>query len=349
MIPRSSGNCSARESTFSLPDLGWSFRYLMGEGVVVAKGADWRRKRSLVQPSVRPKQVRAYAATMADCAREVADRWNGGERIDVRREMTGLTQRIAVRTVFGTDAAVREEVIGRCMDAAQQQMGAEFRGLGAMLPDWVRTPGRIRFKAAVDTLDAEVARIVAVRRETGGERDDLLSRLLAAVDEHGVPLTDREIRDETVTLYNAGHETTATTLTWAWHLLSRNPQAREALTEELDRVLGGRTPGFDDYAELRWTEAVVKETLRVRPTVWLNLAVAEEGAALGGAPVPAGTQVWISPWATHRDPAGGRSPRSSARSAGWTGRPTRSPTTPGSPSAGAPGPASGRASRWSRR
>ncbi|MFF7677103.1 cytochrome P450 [Actinacidiphila glaucinigra] len=293
---------SARESTFSLPDLGWSFRYLMGEGVVVAKGADWRRKRSLVQPSVRPKQVRAYAATMADCAREVAERWSVGERIDIRREMTGLTQRIAVRTVFGTDAAVREEVIGRCMDVAQQQMGAEFRGLGAMLPDWFRTPGRLRFKAAVDTLDAEVARIVAARREAGGERDDLLSRLLTAVDEAGVPLTDKEIRDETVTLYNAGHETTATTLTWAWYLLSRNPKAREALTAELDRVLGGRTPGFDDYARLRWTEAVVKETLRLRPTVWLNLAVAEEGATLGGEPVPAGTQVWISPWATHRDP-----------------------------------------------
>ncbi|MFE0630307.1 cytochrome P450 [Streptomyces sp. NPDC058864] len=95
---------------------------------------------------------------------------------------------------------------------------------------------------------------------------------------------------------------TATTVTWAWYLLSRNPGAREALTGELDRVLGGRTPGLDDYARLRRTEAVVKETRRMRPTVWLDLAVAEEGATLGGEPVPPGTQVWISPWATHRDP-----------------------------------------------
>lgn len=292
---------SAREGAFVQPDLGYAFKYLMGEGVVTARGADWRRKRALVQPSVRPRQVRVYARTMIATARELADRWSGGEHIDVQREMQSVTQRIAVRTIFGTDAAVEESVIADSMAVAQRQMGAEFRGLGAMLPDWVRTPGRIRFTRAVDTLDAEVARLVTACREVGDGRDDLLSRLLAARDEQGVPLTDREIRDETVTLYNAGHETTATTLTWAWYLLSRHPRVRERLDAELSSVLAGRTPDCDDYAELRYTEWIVKETLRVRPTVWLNYAVAEKGATLGGEPVDEGTQVWISPWATHLD------------------------------------------------
>ncbi|MCM2429424.1 cytochrome P450 [Streptomyces sp. RKAG337] len=293
---------SSRGTVFEQPDLGFSFKYLMGEGVVTARGADWRRKRAIVQPAVRPRQVRIHAGTMSAVAQQLADRWSGGEHIDIQQEMEGVTQRIAVRTIFGTDAAVDEELIARSMGVAQRQMGAEFRGLGAILPDWVRTPGRIRFKAAVDTLDTEVARLVTARRTSGEDRDDLLSRLLAARDEKGVPLTDREIRDESVTLYNAGHETTATTLTWAWYLISRNEAVRGKLVAELRRELAGRTPDFDDYGRLTYTESVIKETLRIRPTVWLNYAVATEGATLGGEPVEPGTQVWISPWATHLDP-----------------------------------------------
>ncbi|MGW1010849.1 cytochrome P450 [Streptomyces termitum] len=290
------------EDTFDHPDLGIAVRTLLGNGVVVAKGRDWRRKRSLVQPSVRPKQVRSYAATMAECAVALADRWSDGQRIDVKKEMTALTQLIAVRTIFGVDTATDAEAIGRAMDVAQQEIGAEFSGLGAVLPDWVPTPGRARIKRAVAVIDAEVSRVVARHRDGGEDRPDLLSRLLTARDETGAHLSDREIRDETVTLYVGGHETTSSTLVWAWYLLSRNERARRALTEELDRVLAGHEPGHDDYASLPYTQAVVKETLRLYPTIWLLTGVAREGATLGGIPVPAGTRVWSSQWATHRDP-----------------------------------------------
>jgi len=150
-------------------------------------------------------------------------------------------------------------------------------------------------------IDAEVARVVARHRDGDGERPDLLSRLLTAVDETGAHLSDKEIRDETVTLYIGGHETTSSTLVWAWYLLSRNPRARAALAEELDRVLGDREPGIEDYAQLTYAQAVVKETLRLYPTIWLVTGIAKEGARLGGLPVPEGTRVWSSQWATHRD------------------------------------------------
>ncbi|MBM7439724.1 cytochrome P450 [Streptomyces sp. HB132] len=289
------------ERTFDQPLLGIAFRTVMGNGVVVARGADWRRKRSLVQPSVRPRQVRSYASTMTASTLELAETWTGGERVDIKREMAALTQKIAVRTIFGVDTPADAESMGRAMDIAQQEIGREFSGLGAVLPDWVPTPGRARIKKAAAVIDAEVGRVVARHRDGEGERPDLLSRLLTAVDETGAHLSDQEIRDETVTLYIGGHETTSSTLVWAWYLLSRNPQARAALAEELDRVLGDREPGIDDYAQLTYAQAVVKETLRLYPTIWLVTGVAKEGARIGGVPMPEGTRVWSSQWTTHRD------------------------------------------------
>ncbi|MFD4945358.1 cytochrome P450 [Streptomyces sp. NPDC058409] len=289
------------ERTFDQPALGIAFRTVLGNGVVVARGTDWRRKRSLVQPSVRPKQVRSYAATMAGSTVELADTWSGGERIDIKREMAALTQKIAVRTIFGVDTPADAEAMGRAMDVAQQEIGKEFAGIGALLPDWVPTPGRARVRRAAAVIDAEVGRVVARHRDGGADRPDLLSRLLTAVDETGAHLTDQEIRDETVTLYIGGHETTSSTLVWAWFLLSRNPRTRAALTEELDRVLGDREPEFDDYARLTYTQSVVKETLRLYPTIWLVTGVAKKGARIGGVPMPEGTRVWTSQWATHRD------------------------------------------------
>ncbi|MER8235732.1 cytochrome P450 [Streptomyces sp. NPDC094049] len=290
------------ERTFDQADLGIAFRTLLGDGVIVSRGADWRRKRSLVQPSVRPKQVRSYAATMTECAVALADRWTGGQRVDIKKEMAALTQLIAVRTIFGVDTAADADAISSAMDIAQKEIGAEFSGIGAVLPDWFPTPGRARIKRAAAVIDAEVSRVLSQQRDARSERDDLLSRLLAATDETGSSLSDQEIRDETVTLYVAGHETTSSTLVWAWYLLSRNPHVRDALTEELDRVLADHEPGYEDYASLTYTQAVIKETLRLYPTIWLITGLAKEGATLGGMPVPVGTRVWSSQWVTQRDP-----------------------------------------------
>jgi cytochrome P450 len=293
---------SGVESTFRHPAMVPAFTQLLGSGVVSSVGEEWRRKRALVQPSVRPRQVRSYAATMAGCAEEYAGAWRAGEVVDVRRAMGTVAQRIAVRTIFGVESGGREDVIGSAMEIAQKEIGAELSGPAGLLPPAVPTPGRRRLRAAVAQVDAEVNRIIADRFEGDDDtRDDLLSRLAAARDEDGRALSPKELRDEAVTLYVAGHETTATTLTWAFHLLSGNPEARERLTEELRRVLDGRVPGYDDYQELRWTQYVINETLRLRPVVWLVTCVAQQGATLAGRPLRPGTRMFTSPWSTHLD------------------------------------------------
>ncbi|MFI8939701.1 cytochrome P450 [Streptomyces syringium] len=295
----------AVEHTYDTLEIGWAFKQVTGRSVILSQGADWRRKRSLVQPTVRPRQVRAYAATMADCARWSADRWTDGGRVDVRGEMALLTQRIVVRTLFGNDIGDQARTLADAMVVAQREVGAELRGIGLFLPSWVRTPARRRLLSAVATIDAEVHRLIGERRAAGAgaeARDDLLSRLLAARDERGLPLSAKEVRDEAVTLWAAGQETTSTLLTWAWYLLSRSPAARARLDEELDRVLGGRLPTIDDYERLSWTQQIVKEALRLYPPAWLLAAVAREGSTLGGTAVPPGTVVWCSQWSAHRDP-----------------------------------------------
>ncbi|MFI9237568.1 cytochrome P450 [Streptomyces sp. NPDC053079] len=297
----------AVERSYETLEIGWALKQVVGDSVLLSRGAAWRRKRALVQPTVRPRQVRTYAQTMVDCSLALAGRWRDGQRIDVRREMSRLTQRIVVRTLFGNDLAGRGNLLANAMDVVQRETGAELRGINLFLPSWVRTPSRLRLLAAVGVIDAEVGRLIDARRRGTGEsraelRDDLLSRLLAARDEQGRSLSTREVRDEAVTLWAAGHETTSTALTWTWFLLSTSPSARARLAEELETVLGGRPPAYEDYEHLTWTQQVVKEAMRLYPPAWLIPAVATEGATLGGHPLEAGTIVWCSQWSTHRDP-----------------------------------------------
>lgn len=286
--------------------LTWPIKQVLGDSVLMSHGSQWRRKRRLVQPVLRPRQVRGYAPHMVECATALADRWRGGERVDVQREMAELTQRIVLRTLFGDDLGPRARVLGDAMAVGQRQVSAELRGLGLFLPSWARTPGRLRLLAAVRVLDAEIHRLVGARRaelERGAPpRDDIVSRLLAARDDDGRALTDVEVRDEAATLWIGGHETTSTLLTWTWHLLSAHPHSRERLDEELDRVLGGRPPAIADYERLDWTRRIVQEALRLYPPAWAVKATARPGATLGGTAVPAGTLVWCSMWAAHRDP-----------------------------------------------
>lgn len=295
----------AVENSYDILEIGWAFKQVAGQSVVLSRGTDWRRKRALVQPTVRPRRVRVYAAAMTDCARAAAEGWKDGERIDVRQEMALITQRVVARTLFGNDLGDQARKLADAMDAAQREIGAELRGISLFLPGWVRTPSRRRLLAAVADVDTEVHRLIREHQdeEAGAEhRDDLLGRLLAARDERGRPLSAKEIRDEAVTLWAAGHETTSTLLTWIWYLLSTSPAARARLDDELDRVLGGRLPSIDDCGQLTWTQQIVKEALRLYPPAWLIAAVAREGATLGGTRIPAGTIVWCSQWTTHRDP-----------------------------------------------
>ncbi|MFB9372045.1 cytochrome P450 [Kitasatospora albolonga] len=283
-------------------DIGWMFRQLVGDSVIRSEGAGWRRKRALVQPAVRPRQVRAFAPAMAECAAEHLAGWADGQRVDVLREMTLLTQRIAVRTLFGSELGARAGALAGAMTEAAHEIGVELRGPGVLLPGWVPTPARRRMRRAVGVIDTELGALVAARAASGQQGEDLVGRLLAARDAQGRALTAREVRDEAVTLWAGGHETTATALTWSWCLLAGSPAARAQLDRELAEVLDGRAPEYADHERLPWTRRIVSETLRLHPPVWLvPPRVAVPGTTVGGRPVPVGTAVWCSPWVTQRD------------------------------------------------
>ncbi|WP_030663799.1 cytochrome P450 [Streptomyces rimosus] len=304
-----------RDGACDVLRIGWALPRLVGNSILLAAGPEWRRKRGMVQPAVRPRQVRRFARVMVDSALGAADGWRDGDRFDLLREMTLITQRVVLRTLFGNDLGDRTRAVGAAMATAENAIATEIRGLPLFLPDWVPLPYRRRHLGAVATIDAEMRRLIDARRagadagggagaDDGSGRDgDLLTRLLAARDEEGRPLSAEEVRDEAVTLWAAGHETTSTALTWTWYLLSRSPEARARLDEELDRVLGGRPPTAEDYEQLVWTRQIVKESLRLYPPVWLVPAVVtKEGVALGGHAIPVGTTVWCSQWTAHRDP-----------------------------------------------
>ncbi|WP_244409973.1 cytochrome P450 [Streptomyces albofaciens] len=310
----------SRDGAFDVLRIGWAVRQLVGDSVLLTAGPEWRRKRGMVQPAVRPRQVRRFAPVMVDSALGAVGRWRDGDRFDLQREMTLVTQRVVLRTLFGSDLGDRTRDLGAAMAAAERAIATEIRGLPLVLPDWVPLPYRRRHLDAVAVIDAEMRRLIGARRagaDTGdgagadggpGRDGDLLTRLLAARDEEGRPLSAREVRDEAVTLWAAGHETTSTALTWIWYLLSRSPGARARLEDELDRVLGGRPATAEDCEQLVWTRQIVKESLRMYPPVWLVPAEAGQGVVLGGRAIPAGTVVWCSQWTAHRDPRWFRDP-----------------------------------------
>jgi cytochrome P450 len=296
---------SRMEVDFRRPALGWGFHLMFGDGVTASTGPPWQRKRAVVQPTLHARKVRWFGPEIVACAEWLASRWSErphGQQIDIRREMTFLTRRITARTIFGAETAGREEAIDDAMAVVQAEIGAEFRGITAAFPPWVSTPGRKRLRAAVATLDEEIHRLLSEHQVGGAERGDVLSQLLAVRDEHARPLTAKELRDESIALYTGGHESVSAMLTWAWYLLSSAPAARRRLDTELANVLDGRRPTAVDLTKLTWTRQVLKETLRLYPVVWAAITTTSTDTMLAGRPLRAGTNIWISPWVTHRDP-----------------------------------------------
>ncbi|GAB2633018.1 hypothetical protein GCM10027168_74470 [Streptomyces capparidis] len=291
---------------FEPADMGWPVHQIARGSVGIARGEEWRRKRATVQPVVRPRHVREFAATMSACAAEHAASWSDGDRIDVQREMTRVTGQIVARTLFGDAPEMNADVLHRAMAALQRELAAQVRGgVGLLLPGWVRTPSRQRLLTARRTIDATLDELIRRRRarpDRGAGGGTVLDALLESRDEQGRAMTPAEARDEAVALWIGGHETTAAALTWTWLALSRTPRARLRLTEELDRVLAGRTPTHDDYDRLPWTRKVVKEGLRLYPPFWTLVMTPLRDTEVDGVRFAAESLVWCSPWSTHRDP-----------------------------------------------
>jgi cytochrome P450 len=290
------------QSNFTKSRAAQRLRALLGEGLLTSEGVFHHRQRRLAQPAFHRDRLMGYAAAMVECAARCRDRWEPGATFDVSKEMMRLTLAVVGRTLFSADVASEADEIG----AALTDVVHLFRTMLMPFSEWLEKlplPHVRRFKRARDRLDQTIYRLIAERRASGRDTGDLLSMLLLAQDEEGEGgMTDQQVRDEALTLMLAGHETTANALTWSWYLLSQNPSAEAAFHAELDRVLNGRLPAFEDLPQLRYTEAVFAEALRLYPPAWAVGRRAKQDYPIGDYLIPARAIVLMSPWAVHRDP-----------------------------------------------
>jgi cytochrome P450 len=278
-------------------------RRLLGQGLLTSEDAVHLRQRRLMQPAFHRDRIAGYGETMVRYAARSADRWHTGETIDVHKEMAGLTLAIVGKTLFDADVEAEADEIGKALTEAlelfQRLLMVPYGEFLEKLP----IPSTLRFRSARARLDATIARLIAERRRNPKDRTDLLTLLLLAQDTEGDGggMTDTQLRDEAMTIFLAGHETTANAMAWTWHLLSQNPEAEARLHEELDRVLEGRAPGVADLPRLRYAEMVLSESMRLFPPAWILGRRAIVDHDLGGYRIPAGSILLLSQWITHRD------------------------------------------------
>ena len=253
------------------------------------------------QPAFHRDRLAVYAQAMVSYAERMMDNWREGEIRDVHRDMMRLTLEILTNTLFDTDVARDAEDFAAALEIVMDRFAPQG-SLVRILDNYLPTLGWIRFQKAVRRLDEIIYRMTAKRRNRNEDRGDLLSMLLSARDDDGSGMTDQQLRDETLTLILAGHETTALALSWAWYLLAQHPKVEAKLVEELQSMLGGRPPAISDLPRLRYAESIIKESMRLYPPVWNIGRQAVSDTEIGGYCVPAGTQVYLSQWAVHRDP-----------------------------------------------
>lgn len=276
---------------------------LLGEGLLTSEDEFHRRQRRLAQPAFHRARVASYAGVMTDYASQTRARWHDGDQLDLSEEMMRLTLGIVGKTLFDADVVSDAREVGEAMTVVMDLFNTitiPFFELLQKLP----LPQLRRFDSAKAKLDAIIYRLIEERRRSGEDRGDLLSMLLLAQDTEGDggAMSDVQLRDEVMTIFLAGHETTANALTWTWYLLSQNPEAEARLHQEIDLVLAGRLPEFEDVAQLKYTEMVLAESMRLFPPAWALGRLALEDFELGGYVVPKKSLVLMSQYVMHRDP-----------------------------------------------
>ncbi|MFL6332591.1 MAG: cytochrome P450 [Pyrinomonadaceae bacterium] len=277
---------------------------LLGEGLLTSEPPLHRRQRRLAQPAFHKQRVGAYASLMVDYALKLErERWQDGRTLDAAQEMMHLTLAIVGRTLFGTETEAEAEEVREALSASMASF-ARFMMPFAELLGRLPLPANRRFEQSRARLDRIIYRVIEERRASGEDRGDLLSMLLNAQDEEGdrTGMTDEQLRDEAMTIFLAGHETTANALAWTWYLLSQNPEAEARLHRELEEVLAGRPPAAEDLPRLRYTEMIFTESMRLYPPAWILGRRALEDYEVGGHRIPRGALVILSPYVMHRDP-----------------------------------------------
>jgi cytochrome P450 len=274
----------------------------LGEGLLTSEGEFWRAQRKLMQPAFHRERIAGFADLMVAFTERLIATWEEGQTRDLHTDMMRLTLEIVAMALFGAELNGESAEVGAAMETLMHNF-AVSTAQPFIIPRWLPIPSNLRSAAAVRRLDRVLFRIIARRRQSHDERGDLLSMLLHARDEEsGRRMTDRQLRDECMTLFLAGHETTANALSWAWYLLSQHPNTEARLHDEVQRVLAGRAPTIADLSQLPYTESVVNEALRLFPPAWMPGRESTEPLELGGYPIARGTTVFMTTWVIHRDP-----------------------------------------------
>ncbi len=276
------------------------FQRLVGKGLLTSEGEVWRRQRRLAQPAFHRQRINAFGDVMVDYAQRMISAWKENEVRDIHRDMMRLTLEIVVKTLFNADVSKDADKVGRALVEIVKPFASQAT-VKWILDNRLPTPTHRRFFGAARKIDDIVYRIIAERRASGDDQGDLLSMLLQEHDEDGSQMSDRQLRDEVMTLFLAGHETTALTLSWAWYLLAQHPEVEQKFHAEVDEVLGGRLPTVADLQRLKYTEMITKESMRLYPPAYGLGREAIDDCEIGGFRVPRGSQVFMFQWVTQRD------------------------------------------------
>jgi cytochrome P450 len=279
-------------------------RCFSGNNLFVSDGDAWLRQRRLVQPAFHPRRLAHYANTAVEQTRRMLRDWSPETTLELTEQMASLVLAIVGQALFNVDLT---QCAARTAEALHIRSRTFVREMGAaiIMPDWLPTPGKRRKRWALKYLDDMIWTMIRERRAAGTDQGDLLSTLLLTVDEDGdgQGMTDQQVRDETMTLLNAGQDDTTAALSWTWYLLARHPRIEARFREEVRAVIGDRPATFADVARMPFTEMVIKESMRLYPPTWCLLArEAQQDQELGGYVIPRGSWVFISPYATHHDP-----------------------------------------------
>ena len=276
---------------------------LLGEGLLTSEGDFHRRQRRLAQPAFHRQRLNAYARVMVDYAARTSGRWTDGQRVDMSQEMMRLTLAIVGKTLFDADVERDTGEVGAAMNEVMEMFDLLMLPYSELL-EKLPLPQTRRFLRVRERLDAVIYRIINERRASGEDRGDLLSMLLLAEDEEGdgEGMSNQQVRDEAMTLFLAGHETTANALAWTWYLLAQHPQVEARLHKELDAVLeNGRLPAPEDLPRLPYAEMVISEVMRLYPPAWTVGRLVVKDYEVGGYLIPKGSLVLLSQYVTHHD------------------------------------------------
>lgn len=274
---------------------------ILGKGLLTSDGELWKRQRKLMAQAFVPKRIVAYGEAMVRVTETAIAPWQNGQTMNLHREISRVTMEVVADVLFGAGIAPEDvRTVSESMEVVNEYMANSPEAV-LMVPTWVPTPRNLALKKAVGRIDDLVYRIIAARR-AGEPRDDLLGTLLTAQDDDGQKMSDKQLRDEVITLFLAGHETTALALAHTLYLLSKHPDVERRLYDEITTVLHGRAPTSDDVRALPYTERVLKEAMRLYPPAWTTGREAGEDVEIGGYLIPKGAQILTSQWVVHRDP-----------------------------------------------